>query len=63
MRAILAALLLSLPWLAGCSRDAPETQDAGAARDALRMPSVTVTGDDSGVEELNWRPPPVALAP
>ncbi|CAN7296036.1 formylglycine-generating enzyme family protein [Pseudoxanthomonas sp. LjRoot168] len=27
------------------------------------MPSVTVTGDDSGVEELNWRPPPVALAP
>ncbi len=63
MRAILAALLLSLPWLAGCSRDAPEAQDAGAARDALRMPSVTVTGDDSGVEELNWRPPPVALAP
>ena len=63
MRAILAALLLSLPWLAGCSRDAPEARDAGTAGEALRMPSVTVTGDDSGVEELNWRPPPVALAP
>nr|WP_232310201.1 MULTISPECIES: formylglycine-generating enzyme family protein [Pseudoxanthomonas] len=26
------------------------------------MPSVTVSGDDSGVEELNWRAPPVVLA-
>lgn len=63
MREILAALLLSLPWLAGCSRDAPEARDAGTAGEALRMPSVTVTGDDSGVEELNWRPPLVSLTP
>nr|WP_253462222.1 formylglycine-generating enzyme family protein [Pseudoxanthomonas mexicana] len=27
------------------------------------MPSVTVSGDDSSVDELNWRPPAVALAP
>ncbi|MCH6484412.1 formylglycine-generating enzyme family protein [Pseudoxanthomonas sp. LH2527] len=26
------------------------------------MPSVTVTGDDSAVDELNWRPPSVELA-
>ena len=63
MRAIIAALLLSLPWLAGCSRDAADPEAANAGADAIRMPSVTVTGDDSGVEELNWRPPAVALAP
>ncbi len=62
MRTILAALLLSLPWLAGCSRDAADPGGADAGADAIRMPSVTVTGDDSGVEELNWRPPQVALA-
>ena len=63
MRAILAALLISLPWLAACSRDAATPDEAGAAADAVRMPSVTVTGDDSGVDELNWRPPAVALVP
>ena len=63
MRAILAALLLFSPWLAGCSRDAPEAREADAASASLRMPSVTVTGDDSGVEELNWRPPAVTLSP
>lgn len=62
MRAFLAALLISLPWLAACSRDAPAPDAAGAA-DTVRMPSVTVSGDDSGVDELNWRPPAVALAP
>ncbi len=62
MRTILAALLLSLPWLAGCWRDAADPGGADAGADAIRMPSVTVTGDDSGVEELNWRPPQVALA-
>jgi formylglycine-generating enzyme required for sulfatase activity len=62
LRTILAALLLSLPWLAGCSRDAADPGGADAGADAIRMPSVTVTGDDSGVEELNWRPPQVALA-
>jgi formylglycine-generating enzyme required for sulfatase activity len=63
LRAILAALLISLPWLAACSRDAATPDEAGAAADAVRMPSVTVTGDDSGVDELNWRPPAVALVP
>lgn len=62
MRAILAALLVSLPWLAACSRDAAAPASVDAA-DAVRMPSVTVSGDDSGVDELNWRPPAVALAP
>lgn len=61
MRAILAALLLTLPWLAACSRDATGPGDAQGAADAVRMPSVTVSGDDSGVDELNWRPPAVAL--
>jgi formylglycine-generating enzyme required for sulfatase activity len=63
LRAILAALLISLPWLAACSRDAATPDEASAAADAVRMPSVTVTGDDSGVDELNWRPPAVALVP
>jgi formylglycine-generating enzyme required for sulfatase activity len=63
LRAILAALLISLPWLAACSRDAATPDEAGAAVDAVRMPSVTVTGDDSSVDELNWRPPAVALVP
>jgi formylglycine-generating enzyme required for sulfatase activity len=62
LRALIAALLLSLPWLAGCSRDAADQDAADAGADAIRMPSVTVTGDDSGVEELNWRAPAVALA-
>ena len=63
MRAILAVMLLTLPWLAACSRDAAGPGDAKGATDAVRMPSVTVSGDDSSVEELNWRPPAVALAP
>ncbi|MDR7068917.1 formylglycine-generating enzyme required for sulfatase activity [Pseudoxanthomonas japonensis] len=62
MRAIPAALLMSLLWLAACSRDAAPSGDADDADDAVRMPSVTVSGDDSGVEELNWRAPPVVLA-
>lgn len=62
MRAILAALLLSLPWLAGCTRDAADAAGADAGADTVRMPSVTVTGDDSAVDELNWRPPAVTLA-
>jgi len=61
LRAILAALLLSLPWIAGCSRDAAEAGAADTGADAIRMPSVTVTGDDSAVDELNWRPPSVEL--
>ena len=61
MRAILAAMLLSLPWIAGCSRDAAEAGAADTGADAIRMPSVTVTGDDSAVDELNWRPPSVEL--
>ena len=63
MRAILAVMLLTLPGLAACSRDAAGPGDAKGATDAVRMPSVTVSGDDSSVEELNWRPPAVALAP
>ncbi|MBA3930075.1 MAG: serine/threonine kinase [Xanthomonas sp.] len=53
---------MSLLWLAACSRDAAPSGDADDADDAVRMPSVTVSGDDSGVEELNWRAPPVVLA-
>lgn len=62
MRALLAVLLLSLPWIAGCSRDAADTAGTEAGADAIRMPSVTVTGDDSAVDELTWRPPSVVLA-
>ena len=49
--------------LAACSRDAVDPDDAKGAADAVRMPSVTVSGDDSSVDELNWRPPAVTLAP
>lgn len=57
MRAILAALLLSLSLLAACSRDAADAEGAATDADAIRMPSVTVSGDDSAVDELTWRAP------
>ncbi len=50
-------------WLAACSRDSATSGDTDDATDAVRMPSVTVSGDDSGVDELNWRAPPVSLTP
>ena len=62
MRAILAALLLSLSLLTACSRDAADAEGAATDADAIRMPSVTVSGDDSAVDELTWRAPEVVLA-
>ena len=62
MRALLVALLISLSGLAACSRDDGAPQDGQAAGDNVRMPRVTVSGDDSSMDELTWRAPTVTLA-
>ena len=68
MRAILnTPLLLALMGLSvllcGCSRTTPSTEEGEAADGEVRMPSVTVSGDETGTEVLNWRPPAVQIAP
>ena len=68
MRAILnTPLLLALMGLSvllcGCSRTTPSTGEGEAADGEVRMPSVTVSGDETGTEVLNWRPPAVQIAP
>ena len=68
MRAILnTPLLLALMGLSvllcGCSRTTSSTEEGEAADGEVRMPSVTVSGDETGTEVLNWRPPAVQVAP
>ncbi len=68
MRAILnTPLLLALMGLSvllcGCSRTTPSTGEGEAADGEVRMPSVTVSGDETGTEVLNWRPPTVQITP
>lgn len=68
MRAILnTPLLLALMGLSvllcGCSRTTSSTEEGEAADGEVRMPSVTVSGDETGTEVLNWRPPAVQIAP
>jgi formylglycine-generating enzyme required for sulfatase activity len=60
--ALRLALLLSA-LLCGCSRNTPSATESDAANGEVRMPSVTVSGDETGVDVLNWRPPPVEIAP
>lgn len=61
LRALPAALLILLTCLAACSRDDVASHDAQATDDGVRMPRVTVSGDDSSMDELTWRPPPIVL--
>jgi formylglycine-generating enzyme required for sulfatase activity len=68
LRAILnTPLLLALMGLSvllcGCSRTTPSTDAGEAAEGEVRMPSVTVSGDETGTEALNWRSPAVQIAP
>ena len=53
----IAFLLLALPLLAACSRGAPPAERGQDTEAPVRMPRVTVSGDDSGMNELNWQPP------
>lgn len=62
LRAILNMLVLSSLLLCACSRDAAPTTDDSTPDGPARMPSVTVSGDDSRIEELTWQPPAVDLA-
>lgn len=62
MRAILNTLLLSA-MLCACSRTTPSALEGEAADGEVRMPSVTVSGDESGIEALNWRAPAATVAP
>lgn len=61
MRTIQTLLLLSLSALAACTRDAGQAASMAGDDTPVRMPQVTVSGDDSGMGELNWQPPVVAL--
>jgi formylglycine-generating enzyme required for sulfatase activity len=56
------SLMLCLLVASGCSRD-PDSAGKGASApdQAPRMPTVTVTGDDSGTAALNWQAPAVTL--
>lgn len=63
-------LALGLALLAACSPQAEPEPEAAAAPEvaapvaaATRLPSVTISGDESGAGALNWQPPPVRIAP
>ena len=58
MRGTIVASLLLLGLLAGCGR-ADGEGDADAQGDG----SVTISGDDVIVAELNWTPPVAGIAP
>jgi formylglycine-generating enzyme required for sulfatase activity len=60
---LLALVGLSVLLLCGCSRTTPSTDEGEAADGEVRMPSVTVSGDETGTEALNWRPPAVQITP
>ena len=47
--------------LCGCSREPAASRDARRDAGEVRMPRITVTGDDSVNAALNWQPPAVAL--
>ena len=55
MRSFFVVGLLGVLVLAGCKGDADTDVAPGDG-------SVTITGDDAAVPQLNWTPPPVAIA-
>lgn len=55
-------LMLSGLILCACSRNGGEGRADAADPAQVRMPQVTVTGDDSLNAALNWQPPAVSLA-
>ena len=66
MRAIRYLLLLALASLAAC-RPTPETPpvEKTPVAEAVdpRLPSITVSGDDTGAAAWNWQPPGQAIEP
>ncbi len=63
---MLVMLALSCVFLGACERaPAPPApaDDAGRERVDPRLPSVTVSGDDTGAAAWNWQPPQVQLQP
>ncbi|HYM86868.1 MAG TPA: formylglycine-generating enzyme family protein [Pseudoxanthomonas sp.] len=65
MHAIRYLLLLSLALPCACTRapqPAARTQSAVAEAVDPRLPSITVSGDDSGAAAWNWQPPQRELA-
>ena len=66
MHAIRYTLLLALALTGACTptaQVAPNAATPAAAPQDPRLPSVTVSGDDSAPGALDWRPPAVVLAP
>ncbi|WP_159015344.1 formylglycine-generating enzyme family protein [Cognatiluteimonas profundi] len=59
LRGILAATVLGMALLGGCSRDAGTPSKSGTATD--RTGTVTVQGDDRIAESLTWQAPAVEL--
>ena len=58
---MLCALVLGALLPGACSRDGDDRRAAVTDAAQVRMPQVTVTGDDSVNAALNWQPPAVAL--
>ena len=56
-------LVLTGLVLCGCSREPAASRNARGDATDVRMPRITVTGDDSVNAALNWQPPAVTLAP
>lgn len=54
-------LVLTGLVLCGCSREPAASRDQRRDAVDVRMPRITVTGDDSVNAALNWQPPAVAL--
>ncbi len=54
-------LVLTGLVLCGCSREAAAPRGSGRDAGEVRMPRITVTGDDSVNAALNWQPPAVVL--
>ena len=56
-------LVLTGLVLCGCSREPAASRNARGDATDVRMPRITVNGDDSVNAALNWQPPAVTLAP
>lgn len=64
MRAIALLMLTALALaLCACSREPSAARDARGPAGEVRMPRITVSGDDSINAALNWQPPAVEIAP
>lgn len=55
-------MLTAVVLLSACSREPSAARDARRQGAEVRMPRITVTGDDSINAALNWQPPAVQIA-